>query len=133
MDQIEQLGQALALIFSKLYALNGQGKVPEAIEMTNQSLKREIDLNIEELTSIPTELFVGILRMKQKCNHTNLEHIGDILVLIADNLVGNETGKAQGLNLYAKSLKIYNYLNDSDLTYSIERQSKIERIKYLLE
>ena len=132
MDQIEQLGQALALIFSKLYGLKSQGKVPEAIEMTNQSLKNELNLDIAELSAIATDNFVLTLKEEKKFNYTNLERLADILLLIADDSEDNKTLNDQSLNLYAKCLCIYNYLNESDLTYSFERQSKIERISSMI-
>jgi hypothetical protein len=132
MDQIEQLGQALATIFSRWYGLKSQGKVPEAIEMTNQSLKVELGLDIAELTSIATEDFVGTLRDEKKFNYSNLERLADILLLLADESEGNKAVNDQRLNLYAKCLSIYNYLNENDLTYSFERQSKIERIRSML-
>jgi hypothetical protein len=132
MDQIEQLGQALALIFSKLYGLKSQGKVPEAIEMTNQSLKNELNLDIAELSAIATDDFVLTLKEEKKFTFSNLERLADILLLIADESEGNKTENDQSLNLYAKCLSIYNYLNESDLTYSFERQSKIERISSML-
>jgi hypothetical protein len=132
MDQIEQLGQALALIFSKLYGLKSQGKVPEAIEMTNQSLKNELNLDIAELSAIATDDFVLTLKEEKKFTYSNLERLADILLLIADESEGYKTMNDQSLNLYAKCLSIYNYLNESDLTYSFERQSKIERISSML-
>jgi hypothetical protein len=130
MDQIEQLGRALAMIFSKLYGLSSQGKAPEAIEMTSQSLKTELGLGIDELSSIPTEEFVQKLMEEKKFNFSNLERLADIVLLIADEIESNNND--QSLNLYTKCLSVYNYLNESDLTYSFERQSKIERIESLL-
>ncbi len=132
MDQIELLGQALANIFSKLYGLSNQGKVPEAVEMVNESLKTELDLDLAELSSIPTEDFIRTLQVNKKLNHANLEKLADILLLIADDQKLRKTGHNQDLNLYEKCLNLYNYLNNSDLTYSFERQSKIERIESLL-
>jgi hypothetical protein len=132
MDQIEQLGKALALILSKWLGLKSQGKVTEAIEMTNQSLKDELGMDIAELSAIPAEDFVMTMKVGKKFNYTNLERLADILSGIADALEGNKTGNEQSLNLYAKCLSIYNYLNEYDLTFSFERQAKIERISSLL-
>jgi len=132
MDQIELLGQALANILSKLYRLNNQGRHPETIEMVSQSLKTELDLDLAELSSIPTDDFIRTLQVNKKLNHANLERLADILMLIADDLNLRKTGNNQDLNLYNKCLSIYNYLNNSDLTYSFERQSKIERIESML-
>jgi hypothetical protein len=132
MDQIEQLGQALALIFSKLQGFKSQGKVPEGIEMTSFSLKSELGFDIDELSAIPSELFVSRLQDEKKINFTNFDLLADILLHIADDLYDNNPESDQSLNLYEKCLKIYTYLNDKDLTFSFERQSKIARINGLL-
>lgn len=132
MDQIEQLGQALALLFSRLYGLKSQGKIPEAIEMINQSLVSELGLDITDLSAIPTDDFILTLKEKKKFNYANLEQLADILLLIADESEGNKSVHEQSQDLYVKCLSIYNYLNERDLTYSFERQSKIERISSML-
>ena len=132
MDQIEQLGQALAMIFSKLLDFRNQGKVPEAIEMTSLSLKSELNLDLDELLAIPTDEFIIRLKEDKKFNYANLEILADILLHIADETDISNPDSKQHLNLYDKALKVYIYLNERDLTYSFERQSKIERIESIL-
>ena len=132
MDQIEQLGRALAMIFSKLMDFRNQGKVPEAIEMTSLSLKSELNLDLDELLAIPTDEFIIRLKEDKKFNYANLEILADILLHIADETDISNPDSKQHLNLYDKALKVYIYLNERDLTYSFERQSKIERIESIL-
>jgi len=132
MDQIEQLGQALAMILSKLMDFRKHGKVPEAIEMTSLSLKAELNLDLDELLAIPADEFVIRLKEDKKFNYANLELLADILLHIADETNGSNPDSTQHLNLYTKALKVYKYLNERDLTYSFERQSKIVRIESLL-
>jgi hypothetical protein len=131
-DQIEQFGQALAMIFSKLMDFRSQGKVPEAIEMTSLSLKTVLNLNLNELLAIPTDEFVFRMKENKKFNYANLELLADILLHVADETAGSNPDSMQSLNLYDKALKVYIYLNERDLTFSFERQSKIERIESLL-
>jgi len=132
MDQIEQLGQALAQIFSKLFGLSERGKDPEAIEMTSQSLKSELDIDLSEISSIPTDEFIITLQENKKLNHSNLELLANILLLIADENCTENPENEEGLNLYGKCLEIYSHLNERDLTYSFERESKIARIQNIL-
>jgi hypothetical protein len=131
-DQIEQLGQALAQIFAKLFGLSNQGKVPEAIEMTSRSLKTELDLDLSEISSIPTGDFIITLQDDKKLNLSNLELLADILLQVADATCIENLKSEESLNLYSKCLEIYNYLNKRDLTYSFERESKIARIQSML-
>lgn len=132
MDQIEQLGRALAMIYSKLLGFRNEGKVPEAIEMTTLSLKTELDLDLDELAAIPTEDFLSRMKDDKKFNYANLEILADILLHIADDINQSDPDSKQDLNFYDKALKIYKYLNERDLTYSFERQAKIERIESIL-
>lgn len=132
MDQIELLGQALAQIFSKLFGLSKQGKVPEAIEMTSQSLKTELSLDLAEISSIPTGDFIIKLQKDKKLNHTNMELLANILLLVADETCTDNPESEDGMNLYNKCLEIYTHLNERDLTYSFERESKIAGIQSIL-
>jgi len=132
MDQIEQLGRALAMIYSKLLGFRNEGKVPEAIEMTTLSLKTELDLDLDELAAIPTEDFLSRMKDDKKFNYANLEILADILLHIADDINQSDPDSKQDLNFYDKALKVYKYLNERDLTYSFERQAKIERIESIL-
>lgn len=128
MNQIEQLGQALAMIYSKLLGFRNEGKVPESIELTNLSLKTELDLDLDELSAIPAEDFVSRMKEDKKFNYTNLELLADILLHIADDINQRDPDSRLDLNLYDKALRVYKYLNERDLTFSFERQSKIDRI-----
>ncbi len=132
MDQIEQLGRALAMIFSKIQGFRNEGKVPESIEFTSLSLKTELDLDMDELYAIPVGEFVFRLIAEKKVNYTNLELLADILLHISDDLYSNEPENDQSMNFYYKCLNVYNYLNERDLTYSFERQAKIERISGII-
>lgn len=129
MDQIELLGQALAQIFSKLFGFNKQGKVIEAVEITSQSLKTELNLDLTEISLIPTRDFIITLQKDEKLNNTNLELLADILLQVADSTCIDPMKREESLNLYSKCLEIYNYMNERDLTYSFERESKIARIQ----
>lgn len=132
MDQIEQLGQALAQIFSKLFGLSNQDNVPEAIEMTSQSLKTELNLDLSEISSIPPGEFISTLQNDKKLNHSNLELLANILLMVADETCTENPESEEGFNLYGKCLEIYSHLNERDLTYSFERESKIARIQSIL-
>ncbi len=132
MDQIEQLGRALAMIYSKLQGFRNEGKVPESIELTSLSLKTELDLDLDELSAIPAGDFVSRMKEDKKFNYANLEILADILLHIADDINQSDPDSREGRDFYNKALKVYNYLNERDLTYSFERQAKIERIESII-
>ena len=124
--QIDQLGQALAKIFSVMLGLKNNGQINAGIEITNQSLKNEIDLDIENLLDIPTEDFINTLITQKNITNDNLDKLAEILLLIADN------GQLDNKKLYEKCLAIYEYLEKVENIYTLDRQWKIERIKNVL-
>lgn len=124
--QIDQLGQALAKIFSVMLGLKNNGQINAGIEITNQSLKNEIDLDIENLLDIPTEDFINTLITQKNITNDNLDKLAEILLLIADN------GQLDNKKLYEKCLTIYEYLEKVENIYTLNRQWKIERIKNVL-
>jgi hypothetical protein len=130
--QINQLGQVLGKILSDLLGLKAQGKIGAGIEAAIQTLKSEADLNIDDLTSIPTELFIKTLQEDKKLSDDNLETLADIFVLIAEELARRDTDNEMKNKLYKMSLTIYEYLDKTGSTYSFDRHNKIENIKNAL-
>lgn len=124
--QIDQLGQVLAKILSDLLGLKNKGQINNGIELTNQTLKTEIDFDIQELLDIPTDDFVNTLKKQKNLTNDNLAKLAEILLLIADN------GQTDNKKLYEKCLTIYEYLEKAENIYSLDRQWKIERIKNVL-
>ena len=125
--QINQLGRLLGELLSNLLGLKSQGQINDGVEITNQVLKRELDLNIQELINIRTDNFINTLKTGKSFNNQNLDKLADILLLIADNKQGKDKQM-----LYEKCLTIYEYLEKVENVYSLDRQWKIERIKNVL-
>ncbi|MCZ2224118.1 MAG: hypothetical protein LC122_10880 [Chitinophagales bacterium] len=124
--QIDQLGQVLAKIFSDLLGLKNSGQINAGLEITNQTLKSEIDFDIQELLDITTGDFVNTLKKQKNLTNDNLAKLAEILLLIADN------GQTDNKKLYEKCLTIYEYLEKEENIYTLDRQWKIERIKNVL-
>jgi hypothetical protein len=124
--QIDQLGQVLGKIFSDLLGLKSYGQINGGLEITNQTLKNELDLDIQNLLDISTDDFVNTLRTQKNFTNDNLDKLAEILLLIADNKQSNNK------KLYKKCLTIYEYLEKLENIYSLDRQWKIERIKNAL-
>lgn len=127
--QFEQMGRVLGLILARLMGLKNSGRVDEGIGFTNQTLKDELDLDLDRLLEIPDNDLVKYLLDEKKFGPANLEQLAEILLLIADGsdpgLIHNELR----VKYYAKCLAILNYLEVSETTYSLDRHLKIERIK----
>lgn len=81
--QIDQLGQVLGKILSDLLGLKTQGQINEGIELTNQALKKQLDLDIEELISISTDNLINILKTEKNISTENMDKLAELLLLIA--------------------------------------------------
>lgn len=124
--QIDQLGKVLGKIFSDLLGLKSNGQINAGLEITNQTLKKELDLDIQNLLDIPIDDFVNTLRTHKNLTNDNLDKLAEILLLIADNK------QTDNKKLYEKCLTIYEYLKKAENIYSLDRQWKMERIKNVL-
>ncbi|MCX6267849.1 MAG: hypothetical protein NTW16_10900 [Bacteroidetes bacterium] len=127
--QIDQLGRVLGKIFADLTGLRTQGQTGEVLEAADHSLKSELGLNIDELTSISTENFIPTLQTGRNFNHDSLDTLADILFLLAEEPDHDGSGKEHRRKLYDRSLVIYEYLDAVSGTYSFDRHLRMEKIK----
>ncbi len=126
--QIDQLGRVLGKILSDVLGFANKGQTSLGIDITNQTLKKELDINIQELIDIETDIFIKTLKSEKKFANNNLDQLAEILLLLADSSKQDKDKK----NIYVKCLRIYEYLESVEKTYSFDRQMKIEKIKNVL-
>ena len=124
--QIDQLGQVLAKIFSDLLGLKNYGQINAGLEITNQTLKNELDFDIQDLLDIPTDIFIDTLTTQKGLTNNNIDKLAEILLLIAENRQDDNK------KLFEKCLTIYEYLEKVENVYKLDRQWKINRIKNAL-
>ena len=128
LKQIDILGRTLGKILANLLNLKSQGEIIEVIEITAQSLKSELDLNLNELLNTSNTNLIKFLQDDKKFNSDHLEKIAEILFELG-SVVNNNIK----INVLEKSLTIYDYLNHKSLTYSHDRLMKIEKIRTILK
>ena len=121
--QIDQMGQVFAKMLSSLLGLKNNGQVNEGIEMSNQTLKKELDFTIQELIDLSTNELIEYLTVQKNLTNENLDKLSEILLFHADN------SQVEKEKLYKRCLTIYEYLDSVESIYSLERQWKIQRIK----
>ncbi|MFN5985103.1 MAG: hypothetical protein ACK476_15190 [Fluviicola sp.] len=121
--QIDQMGQVFAKMLSSLLGLKNNGQVNEGLEMSNQTLKKELDFTIQELIDLPTDELIEYLTVQKNLTNENLDKLSEILLFHAEN------SQVEKEKLYKRCLMIYEYLDSVESIYSLERQWKIQRIK----
>ena len=127
LKQIDILGRTLGKILANLLNLKSQGEIIEVIEITAQSLKSELDLNLNELLNTSNTNLIKFLQDDKKFNSDHLEKIAEILFELG-SVINNDIK----INVLEKSLTIYDYLNHKSLTYSHDRLMKTEKIRTIL-
>ena len=132
MGQINLLGRVLGKILADLLGLKARGKVGEGIETAEKALISELDLNIDELISIPVQRFIKTLQEQKNFNNEDLEKLSDIFFLIAEEYGQRGIEGAKKKKLFKRSLIVYEYLDKTGSTYSLDRHTKIEIIKSLV-
>lgn len=125
--QIDQLGRVLGKILTGLLGFVNKGQASLGIEIANQSLKTELDLNIEELDDLKNDSFIKKLKSEKNFTNENLSQLAEILFLTADNKHDKDKRR-----IYLKCLTVYEYLEKAEKTYSFGRQMKINHIKNML-
>jgi hypothetical protein len=130
--QINLLGRVLGKILADLLGLKAHGQIGEGIEVAGQALKSELELDINDLAVMPAERFIITLREGKQFSDENFEMLADIFLIVAEELNHIDTDNEKKKKLYEKALIIYDYLDKTGSTYSVERHNKIEKIKSAL-
>lgn len=130
--QIDRLARSLGIFLCQLLGHINKRKITEGIEMTDQFLKTELDFNIDEFVKIPAAVVLTYLQEKS-FNNVSFLKFADIILLVADELENLQPGNAKSRNIYEKCMRIYEYLNNTDPNYSLERHFKIAKIKKVLQ
>ncbi|MGM0551034.1 MAG: hypothetical protein ACQESW_08145 [Bacteroidota bacterium] len=125
--QIDKLGFVLKELLSQITACGKNGETSQVIEITNETLRNELDIDIESLISLSSDTFLSILLSKKQLNNDNLELLADNLFQFSENLLQNdfETKKL----VRQKVLVIYEYIDDSSNIFSFDRQLRMDKIK----
>jgi hypothetical protein len=127
--QIDQLGRVLGKILSDLTGLKGRGQVNDGIQLANQTLKSESGLNTDDLSAIPTDQFIITLSAGKPWDEDNLEKLADILLLFAETPDQADEDHEKKIKLYIRALILYEHVELTSSTYSIDRHLKIGKIK----
>ncbi|GHT07878.1 hypothetical protein FACS189426_02150 [Bacteroidia bacterium] len=122
--QAELFGQVLGKLLAKLLNIKNQEQTSSALEITNQAFSEDLGLDIDALIALDTNDLIHLLIAENKFSNENFERLADIFFIIAENSSLEERNQ-----LHKKCLAMYETIEVSDPTYSINRQFKIEQIK----
>jgi hypothetical protein len=115
--QIAQLGFVLRKMFEKLIGSESGTELEENVKQVSLKLNDELCFDLESVVALPDEEIVSFLLQNQNFNIENLELFADLLLAV-DEVIFQK-----------KALLIYSHIDINTATFSIERNSKIEKIK----
>lgn len=125
---LEQFGKLLRSTWSALLNTKQQGTFADEYPTIIQSFENLSGLNIDFLLSLSDEELVKALKEKEIFNYNNFERLADIFYAIGEE----EQNKKKRNFLLSKCLFVYDFIEKSEKTYSIERHFKMGRIKDML-
>ena len=126
--EIEKIGAVMRAIINRFTGIteNLAISVENRFEQTKEQLLNETGLDLDEFLKLEHSETKEFIRHFKGFNIVNLEMLAEILFLSG---LKNETDSDKGL--LAKALLLYELCNETDKTYTTERENKIRMIKSL--
>ena len=125
--QIDQLGSILGKILYDLLGLKIEDKLHLGVTNTQFQLKKA--LGIVDFTNIPSEDFLETIQEKNTLSNDSLETLADIMFLLAEEVAYRKECSDEMHKLFERSHIIYQYLENIESTYSLNRHYKMDKIK----
>lgn len=128
--QIQQLGRFLRLLTEKLL---GKSSSPdqEQISQIKNEFEEKAGFNMELLASPEFEILKGKLLSTSSFNAENIEILADYMIILADT--NGKFPVTEMIRLRHNALKLYEWLDIREKTYSVERQIKMEEVRNSLK
>lgn len=124
LTHIEKFGRALAELLGKLAGAR-KGQLHEEIAAARQALKNELAIDIDQLIVVSPETLIALLQKDERLTEENLHRLGDILFILTENC----TDPTEQEKWKAATFTIYQHLNNTSSTWSMERQQKMQHLK----
>ena len=114
-DQIEQMARALGVLLANFFGLKSEGKISQAIAMTNTALEKELDIDISLILQMNEEALFTYLDQSL----LNKKHI-DLLVsyLMEYAYFNRDQDQTHALKAYQSCLGMINWAQDQSSEYS---------------
>ena len=125
--QIDILGRILGKILTELLKKKSSGEIMDSVEVTAQALKSELDIDLNSLLLVGNENLVEFLKTEKKFGDQHLEKMAELFFIL-----GQDIKNEKALLYLEKSVTIYEYLNKTSSTYSLDRIHKIDKIKKMI-
>lgn len=125
MRYFEQLGYVLA----RLLGLKEDRKYHEAFQLIDEAMKDMLDTTADEWLLVPENKFIDVT--SEKLTFDQQKVLSELLYENAELLYVKDE-KNKSTEFYKRSRLLFEYINITEKTFSIERMNKINRIAEVL-
>ncbi|OFY85507.1 MAG: hypothetical protein A3F72_10055 [Bacteroidetes bacterium RIFCSPLOWO2_12_FULL_35_15] len=126
--QLEQLALAIAKVISQITNSKMQGNPDSGIIIADEFLRSEFDVELAKLAAMDKEHLIEYLTTHKNLKSAKLNLMANLLFETAE-LYERSQKENIAKNLYERTLIIYDYVNETEKTFSQHRQEKIRTIK----
>jgi hypothetical protein len=128
-DYLLKYLEKLSRVIAAMFGFRDRGFPEDSLRLADETYKELLDSDTEELSIMPIEKFVEIIR-KENYNASYLEVLAQLANVTADSYIS--ANKIENANsFYAKALQMYYILNEKDKTFSFEREMKITELEQI--
>lgn len=124
--EIDRIGMMIGGMISYLLRLEPGAVSTHGMAYVNQTLKRELDLDMEELSVVEPDRLIDFLLKEKGFNADNLDKLLEMLFVIADDMSADNPLQDQ---LYGVCLTLNEYVEKTQKTVSFERYMKVRQMK----
>ncbi|MDD3320313.1 MAG: hypothetical protein PHS59_02585 [Paludibacter sp.] len=128
-DYLLKYLEKLSRVIAAMIGLREKGFLDDSIKLAEETYKELLDLDIDKLLKMPVSEF-SVLLKTTGYSAKYLEALAELTTELANSFMILKNEQAQ--NIYTKALEIYSLLNEKDKTFSFERETKISKLKELI-
>jgi len=128
-DYLLKYLEKLSRVIAAMFGFRDRGFPEDSLRLADETYKELLDSDTEELSIMPIEKFVEIIR-KENYNASYLEVLAQLANETANSY--KSANKIENANsFYTKALQMYYILNEKDKTFSFEREMKITELEQI--
>ena len=130
-DYLLKYLEKLSRVIAAMLGFRDKGFPDDGLRLAEKTYKEMLDIDLNELISMPVELFIDRVR-KENYNASYLQALIQLTHETANSFFskGNET---YAQIFYIKTLHLYYLLNEKDRTFSFERELIIEELTKIIK
>lgn len=131
LTQIQQLGRFLRRIIEMMMGKSSSSNLEELMNQQQEDFKENCGFDIELLATPDFEELKDAISENNSYNPENIQLLADFMVLLASKNI--DTPPTKIYRLKQNALKLYELLEVSEKTYSLDRQTKMAELRRDLE